>query len=138
VGGFSILEHTADTGVQSWGASLEEALAWLAKGMFSLLADPDTVEARQSVAVSVSARDSESMAVDWLNELLYRHEAEGFLLKDCQVILSAPGRLEAECQGEFLDPARHQILTVIKAATYHQVQVTAENNQWRIQVVLDV
>ena len=139
--GFTLLEHTADIGIIATGDSLEEALAWLAKGMFSLLVDPDTVAGQCSRQVSLTARDRESLVVDWLNELLYLFEATGFLFKECQVALPGPGRLKAQCQGELLDPARHQIQTVIKAATYHGLEVSNElsnKGQWRVQVILDV
>jgi SHS2 domain-containing protein len=137
VAGFTFLEHTADIGIVATGDSLEEALSWLARGMFSLLVDPDTVAAQCSRQVSLSARDWESLVVDWLNELLYLYEATGFLFKGCRVTLPGPGRLEARCQGELLDPGRHQIQTVIKAATYHRLEVS-NNGQWRVQVILDV
>jgi SHS2 domain-containing protein len=138
LGGFTLVEHTADVGVSATGDSLEEALAWLAKGMFSLIVDPDTVAPSLVRRVSVSSRDRESLAVDWLNELIYQYEVTGFLVKDCRVTMPAEGdRLEARCRGEETDPARHQILTVVKAATYHNLLVS-HNGQWRITVILDV
>jgi SHS2 domain-containing protein len=109
--------------------------------MFSLLVDSDTVAAQCSRQVSLTAHDQESLVVDWLNELLYLYEATGFLLKECRVALPGPGRLEAQCRGELLDPARHHIQTVIKAATYHGLEVSnkgSKTGQWRVQVILDV
>jgi len=153
VGRFTLLEHTADVGVSACGESLEEALRWLAAGTFSLIVDPDTVADSQSRVVSVSARDRESLAVDWLNELLYQYEATGFLLKDCRIFLEQCDgeqcdgeqrhgeheelKLEAHCRGDLLDPARHHILTVVKAATYHDLSVS-QGRGWQINVILDV
>jgi SHS2 domain-containing protein len=128
-------------GVVATGQTLGEALAWLAKGMLSIIYDLDTVAPRDCLPVSVVSRDREALAVDWLNELLYHYEAAGFLIRDCQVSLGeGDTRLEARCWGETLDPARHRILTVVKAATYHQLEVAhpPEGGQWRIQVILDV
>jgi SHS2 domain-containing protein len=136
--GFTLLEHTADTGIIATGADLEEALAWLAKGMFSLLVDPDTVSSVDTRQVSVQGRDRESLVVDWLNELLYQFEVTGFVVKGCRVTLPGPGRLEAQCHGERLDPARHQVQTVIKAATYHRLEISSNNGESRVQVILDV
>jgi len=140
--GFTLLEHTADIGVVATGQTLGEALAWVAKGMLSIIYDLDTVAIRDCLPVSVVSRDREALVVDWLNELLYQYEAAGFLTRDCQISLEAGDtRLEARCWGETLDPARHRILTVVKAATYHQLEVAHPDpgrGQWRIQVILDV
>jgi SHS2 domain-containing protein len=138
LGGFTLLEHTADIGVVATGQTLGEALAWVAKGMLSIIYDLDTVAPRDCLPVSVASRDREALVVDWLNELLYQYEAAGFIFRECQVSLEeGETRLQARCWGESLDPTRHRILTAVKAATYHQLEVT-HDGQWRIQVILDV
>ena len=40
--------------------------------------------------------------------------------------------LGARCQGDQLDPARHEILIVVKAATYHSLSVE-QGPPWRIR-----
>ena len=138
MGGFTLVDHTADVGVSAVGDSLGEALGWLAQGMFSLIVDPDTTSASQVLLVSVVSRDRGSLVVDWLNELIYQYEATGFLVKECRLTVSEEeDRLEAECHGEEMDPARHLILTVVKAATYHNLAVS-HGEQWHITVILDV
>ena len=138
MGGFEILEHTADVGVRATGDTLAEALSWVAKGMFSVIADMDSVEPRKALEVSVPSTDADTLVVDWLNELLYRYEAEGFLLKEFDVTVDEGGKsLVGKCVGEAVDPERHVMLTAVKAATYHDLQVS-HNAQWEIQVILDV
>ncbi len=137
MGGFDLLEHTADTGIFVYGDSLEEALSWLATGMFSLIVDPETVASSSSQTIILASSDREALAVDWLKELVYLYETTGFLLKDCRVTLSQGGtQLEALCHGEPVDLTRHRILTAIKAATYHRLEVSHET--WNIRVFLDV
>ena len=138
VGGFTLLEHTADIGISAYDDSLEDTLAWLAVGMFSLIVEPSTVVPAQTQVISVVSADREALAVDWLNELLYQYETTGFLMKDFQVSLDQEDtRLEALCRGEALDLGRHHILTVIKAATYHGLSVS-HNQQWQVSVLLDI
>ncbi len=140
MGSFEILEHTADVGVSACGESLEEALSWLAAGMFSLIVDPATTTFQGSHTLSVTSRDLESLAVDWLNELLFQYETTGFLPKDYQISLRQEQNrisMNALCQGDQLDPARHKILIVVKAATYHNLSVE-QGPPWRISVILDV
>ena len=138
MGGFTLLDHTADTGISAFGDSLEEALSWLATGMFSLIVDPETVKSSSSRTISVASSDREALAVDWLNELIYQHETTGFLLKECHVTLDrGDTQLEALCHGEEVDLSRHRILPVIKAATYHRVSVS-HHEEWNVKVYLDV
>ncbi len=140
MGGFALLEHTADVGVSSCGETLEEALSWLATGMFSLIVDPATTTVQGSQILSVASRDLESLAVDWLNELLFQYETTGFLPQDYKISVqqeNAGITLEARCQGDQLDPARHEILIVVKAATYHSLSVE-QGPPWRIRVILDI
>jgi SHS2 domain-containing protein len=138
LGGFELVEHTADIGVQATGDTLAEALAWVAKGMFTVIADLERVEPRAILEVSVRSTDREALVVDWLNELLYRHETEGFLPTDFHVAIDeTETRLEGRCLGEPFDPLHHDLLTSVKAATYHELSVSHDGS-WRIQVLLDV
>jgi SHS2 domain-containing protein len=138
VGAYEIMEHTADVGVIAIGETLADALSWLACGMFSIVADLDTVEPRESVEFSVQSSDIDSLAVDWLNELLYRYEAEFFLPNRFDLSVDEAGTcLTARCTGERFDTERHSMATSVKAATYHGLEVSRDDG-WRIQVILDV
>jgi hypothetical protein len=48
-GTFDLLEHTADLGIVATDDTLEEVLAWAAKGWFSVIADLDTGSSRGSL-----------------------------------------------------------------------------------------
>ena len=135
--GYQILDHTADVGIAASGNTLAEALAFLAEGMFALIADPETIGVSDSLEFCVSSTDEEALAVDWLNELLYRYEADGFLPKEFCICVEEEGKaLTARCCGEKVDPQK-RVFTQVKAATYHGLEVS-HNGEWRIQVVLDV
>lgn len=138
MGGFEYLEHTADLGVVGWGATLAKALAWTATGMFSEVADLEAVRPLHTREVSVTSTDVEALAVDWLNELLFRYEADGFLPSEFDITVNDSGTgLVANCVGEPADPQRHKLRSAIKAATYHGLKVS-HDGEWRVQVILDV
>ena len=138
MGGFEVLDHTADLRLVAHGKDLPDALAWIATGMFSVIADLDAVATRDAMRVSITSTDREALVVDWLNELLFRYETEGFLPRCFEVTVNDAGTaLEARCAGEPADPARHRTSPLEKAATYHALEVK-HGREWRIQVVLDV
>ena len=138
MGGYELLAHTADVGVVARGDTFSEAMSWLATAMFSVIADLDSVEPRESLEVSVTSSDRDALIVDWLNELIYRHEVDAFIPKTFHVSVDeAFWSLIARCEGEHVDGQRHVMGTAVKAATYHGL-VASYNGEWSIRVVLDV
>lgn len=135
---FTLIEHTADVGIVATGETFAEALSSVAEGMVSVLVEPEDTRCDEVLQVTVVSADREALVVDWLNELLYRFEAEAFLPQNFEVVVDEVGTtLRAVCRGERVDPERHNVLTCVKAATYHGLEVTDEGS-WRIQVFLDV
>ncbi len=138
LGTFHLVDHTADVGVEATGRTFAEALGWISKGMFSVITDLGTVQPRESITVSVVSDDIDALVVDWLNELLYRHESDGFLAVEFRLTFDRKAVLvTGQCIGEQVDSERHTTRTAVKAATYHQLEVSS-NGEWRIRVVLDV
>ena len=114
LGGYELLDHTADLMVVGHGASQGEALAWVATGMFSVIADLDAVQTRNTVRLTIASTDREALVVDWLNELLYWYETESFLAREFHVTVDESGSaLEARCLGERADADRHKTWPVV-------------------------
>ncbi len=135
---FETIEHTADIGVRSFGATEEEAFENAAVGMFSLLADLELVGEEAEFPVSVEAEDRETLLVEWLNELLYIYESQGVLLKRFHIGRLEDTHLEGAAWGSPIDPARDEIRTDIKAVTYYQLQVARTEKGWTAEVIFDV
>src|SRR3990170_823864 len=136
--GFETFEVTADVGIVAWGDSLEELFANASRGMFALMIEPHT--ARRSNVLPIEARgtDLPSLLVAWLNELLYRCEAEEWAPADVRVLEVEGGRVHGELLGEPADPARHRFKTIVKAATYHLLECRRDRDRWHSRVVFDV
>lgn len=135
--GFEVLDHTAEVGISAWGRDLREAFVQAARGMFALMVDLDSVEERVKRRVEVTAEDREDLLVRWLNELLFLVDSEGLVFSRFEIDRMSERELAATAHGETLDPARHQPLAGVKAATYHQLSVE-EGPPARIAVILDV
>lgn len=98
------------------GASLREAFAQVALGVFALLVDPAAVEERDAREVRAHGTVPETLLVNWLNECLYVLDVEGFVARRVEFTIfaldpAAPGgeplRVHSRLHGEDLDPARH-------------------------------
>jgi SHS2 domain-containing protein len=135
---FEIIDHTADVGIAAYGADLKEAFANAARGMFSLMVDLDSVGDAVRRAVAVRADNREDLLVAWLNELIYLCEVEDVLFSRFEVSELTERKLGAMCCGERIDPARHQMKTGVKAATYHKVRIEEGKGGCRVQVLFDI
>ncbi len=136
--GYRIFDHTADLGVEITGASQEEVYAGAAGALFDLLTDLSSVRESEERTLTVEGEGPDDLLVNFLRELLYCWNGEGFLMKRCMVREAAPRRLTAVLRGETYDPARHRIRMEIKAATYHQASVRRTAEGWMGRVVFDV
>ncbi len=135
--GYRILEHTADVGIEAWGADLREAFAAAARGMFSLMIELDRVVERTVRTQRIRADDRQGLLVAWLNELIGLVDAEGEVFRRFLVDELTARTLVARAFGEALDLDRHEPHLAIKAATYHDVSVEA-GPPARVRVLLDI
>lgn len=135
---FRTIEHTADIGIEVEADTLAGLFAEAALGMLSLIVDPTTVSRVEQRSISLAAGDIGELMFRWLNELLYLVYAEELVFAAVRVGRVGPDALEAEVEGERLDPARHQVGEEIKAATYHQLTVERRGEGWFARVIFDV
>jgi SHS2 domain-containing protein len=136
--GFESFEVTADEGLRAWGGSMEEAFVNAARGMLDLMVDSKGLRPLESRRIRVKGKDREALLVAWLSELLYLFEVEGFLPVEYEIVSLDDQQLEAKVRGDILDPARHSVKGLVKAATYHLLEVKEADGRWQVQVVLDV
>ena len=135
--GFEAFDHTADVGLRAWGPDLATAFAQAARGLFSLLVPLEAVHEQTARELRVEAGDPESLLVAWVDELLFVFETERLVFARFEVQLAEAGALTATAHGEAFDAVRHRGGVVVKAATYHQIEVLA-GPPARIQVILDI
>ena len=144
--GYEYFEMEADVGVIGRGGSAAEAFVQTARGVFALIVDPATVAAREPREVRAHGESLEALLVAWINECLYVHEVEGFVAGDVRLEVfettplagGEPLRLHSFLLGEDVDPGRHRLGTVVKAATFHQVSVKATDGGFEARLVVDV
>jgi SHS2 domain-containing protein len=135
---FRILEHTADVGFEAHGATWEEVFANAARALFHLIVEPESVVPREETAVRVEGRDPPDLLVNWLSELLYLHDAEGWLFCDFELRALQDTSLAAVVRGERIDRARHQLKLMVKAITYHQLALEHTPQGWQARVYVDI
>lgn len=137
--GFEHLDHTADLGIRAWGATLEEAFAQAAVGLFAQILELRTVEPTGEVEVTVDADALDDLLFRWLDELLYLFYTDLVVLADFDVTIEATDEgfhLRGRAMGEAYDADRHGHLHEVKAITYHALSV--QEDPPMVEVIVDI
>lgn len=137
VGTYTVLDHTADTGVEADAGSLPELIESLATGMFELMADMGDCMATRSVTFETAAESNEDVAYEALSELLYQSDVEGLLFCDIDVEVIGEQSLAITARGIPTEDAG-VVGPPIKAVTYHDIEVTETDEGWHGRVYFDV
>lgn len=135
---FRILEHTADIGFEAFGRTRQEVFANAARALVSIIVDLDSIRPAEEVRIELSASDAPSLLVDWLSEILYLYDAEGWLLADFRFDRLEETSLAACARGERFRRDRHGVRLLVKAITYHQLALEQTRERWRAQVYVDI
>lgn len=144
-----IINHTADIGIKVKGNSLKEVFENLALGMFEIMVQNRnsplfSFEKRGTVPdkIEITSPDIESLAHDWLSELLYifntKHKIfKKFKINDISKVNNS-FKLEGEAIGEMFNPEVHTIKREIKAVTYHNLKVKRGRSYFCCEVIFDI
>lgn len=128
------VEHTADWALRVWAPTLTELFVDAARGMYELAGAKPGLNLTERRRVELSAEDHESLLVAWLQELLYYTESEGLVFGGFKVELLDPPQLLAEVAGEHAT----RLDKVIKAVTYHNLNIRRTNEGYETTIVFDV
>jgi len=144
-GGFEILEHTADMGIQVWGETWEEVFQWAAEGMVSLIVDLSTVIKREKRTLHLQRDTGEELLLTWLKEILFLMEKGGMVFSEFQIGKDNFSHKNSDnywlygfLRGEKRDPSRHEICTEIKAVTRHGFFLDKKGPLWKARILFDV
>lgn len=135
VEGVRSLEHTADVGLEVEAPDREVLFVRAARGMLVLLHDrvPDTGDEMRRLAVD--APDLPSLLREWLRELLYWHEVEGFAATGAEFRRLEPTGLDASVRG---GPAPDDPIREIKGVTLHGLVAEEREGGWYGRIIFDV
>ena len=135
---YEVLEHTADVGLRIYGRTLPELFANAGLGLMALAIEPGPIEPRERLALDVSGADAEQLLVNWLSEILYFLDAEGWVICRFTIQNCSLTAISGEGWGERRDPAGRTRAVAVKAITYHQLSVRETSDGWEAVVYFDI
>ena len=136
--GFRYLDVAADVGVEAWAPDLPGCFRQALRGLFSLIVPLDSVRPVETRELAAQGEPVDALLVQWLNEAIYLHDIEGFVLHDLDPPEVGPARVHALLRGEAVDPTRHPRGLLVKAATFHDLALVQEPGRVTARVILDI
>lgn len=141
---YEILDHPADIGIKVYGKSLEELFINAAMGTSALIVEPfETSEKSIRKEVNLNTKNYTELFTNWLDEIIYLFDTNGFLTKRIKNISIHSSKEECNIQalleGEKFNKNKHEIKLYLKAVTYHQLQIKQlKDKSWEAIVYFDI
>ncbi len=132
-----LFEHTADLGLESTGRDMKELAENAAADLVDLIIDRGDLVEKEERLLTVRGEDREELLIDFLREVLYLVNGEGFLPKTIKVVTLDGGRLICRLAGEPYQRDEHELKREIKAVTYN-ASIEEGEEGLTARVVLDV
>lgn len=128
----------ADLLVEATGASLGEAFANLALGMFNAMTPIRDIAEEEEFVVEAEGDDLESLLFNLMDEFLYLNDVEYLVPRKMEVSVDERHfHAEALCVGERFSRDTHETGVAVKAVTYHMMEIRRMNGGYRVRMVFD-
>jgi protein archease len=129
------IEHTAELQLELHGGSEAAVFRQAVLALRELLEDDGepATGARLERPVEAEATDRGALLAEWLAELVFLAETEGLVPDEARDLVVGEDTVSAVVVGRTCEP-RH----LVKAVTYHDLELRRDRDGWRGNVVLDV
>jgi SHS2 domain-containing protein len=128
------IEHTAELQLEIHARSEAGVFLQAVHALRELLEDEEPAGgSRAERTVEAEATDRGALLAEWLAELVFLAEADGLVPDDVRDLVVGEDTVTGVVVGR-IDEPRH----LIKAVTYHDLELRRDRDGWRGNVVLDV
>ena len=135
---FEILEHPADIGLRVFGRTLMDLFVNAGHGLVAIALEPQDAGPAERIVLTARGSDREYLLVNWLSEILFFMDAEGWVFREFRVQKLGGNTIEGEGLGERRDPVLYPRTVAVKAVTYHQLSVLKTAEGWEAVVYFDI
>ncbi len=129
---YRFLEHPSDIIIEGKNKTFGKALEDVANGMFTQMGAKNAKE-KESFEVESEKSALEDLVVDSLSKIIAECEIIPFTPKRAEVTERGENSVKIKVFGEEKQPEN-----IIKAVTYHQLQIRKEKSGWTLMVLFDI
>lgn len=131
---FELMQHTADIRMRVTASSREELFADALRGLMAVVEPEDVTAKPLSANVELTAPDVTVLLIDFLNEALTLAHVRRAVYSDISFETLTDTSMVGTLRGFPAAGFREDV----KAVTYHEAEVVAQNGQWSTMVVFDI
>ena len=135
--GYRTIDHTADKAIEVWAPDLGTLILEAARGLIALLVEADELTPQRRIQIAVDAGEPELLLHDALAEILHLTEDEGLMPLDVELLNTVAGGVTLEVGVVDMTAAAPHALGLLKAVTYHNLNIERTPTGLRTQVVFD-
>jgi SHS2 domain-containing protein len=135
--GYRIIDHTADKAIEVWAPDLGRLILEAARGLIALLVEADSLTPQRRIQIAVAPREPELLLHDALSEILYLTEDEELMPLDAELLETDAGGVTLDVGVVDMDVAAPYVLGLVKAVTYHNLEIERTPTGLHIQVTFD-
>jgi len=128
------IEIVNDVEIEAWALSINDLLNTIIAAFNSVLIEGECY--RDSEKEVCFDSDFPDFFVDFLNELIYLFETEGFIAHSISSF-SKNGQIKLKLSGTTFDLKKHKIKRVLKSATYHNLEFRNDNGYY-VKMIIDI
>jgi SHS2 domain-containing protein len=126
-------EHVGELELWVEAATREEVFVDALHALAEVLGDGPANAATERRDFDLPGEELRLLLADWLGELAFRAETEGFVPAHVEHMELGPEGLRARVAGHVGNPPH-----LVKAVTYHRLAFEPHDGGWRAVAVLDV
>jgi SHS2 domain-containing protein len=127
------IEHTAELELEIEAPTREGVFEDALRAFRELVAPEDGKGEAATQVVVAEADDPQTLLAGWLSELVYLAETTDFVPEHLEELSLRETSLRAVVAGRLGQPA-----PLVKAVTYHRLELRREADGWHGRLVLDV
>lgn len=131
--GFEEVSHTADWALRVWAPDFPHLAATALEGMFELMRVKTTSDKAVERVIPLKGEDEVERLVSFLTEALYLLESEALALQGCDVTVDGQ-----EIWARSIARPVQSFSKLIKAVTYHQLEIVRTQYRLECTLVFDV
>jgi SHS2 domain-containing protein len=126
-------EHVGELELWVEAPTCEEVFVDALRALADVLGEGPANGAAERRDLELPGDELRVLLADWLGELAFLAETEGFVPAGVDHMVLAPGGLHARVSGTVRNPPH-----LVKAVTYHRLAFEPHDGGWRAVAVLDV
>ena len=113
---------TADIAYEIYGKNLNELFENSALALFNTMCNLKKVKQKIKKIIKLKNENSQDLLFDFIEELIFLKDSKYILFSKFKVKIKN-NELQAECFGENINQAKHQLKVDVKAITYHKFEL---------------